>query len=90
MLPTGSGAEAQIWRPDKVLAVGDVSYNAYIDELGADVTITDWDSLFVALKNVVLHDVGCRLSEMAEYIPPLWMTFDVISLIFARCCSYRR
>ena len=69
------------WRPDKAMAVeSPVTYNAYLDRLGAaaDVDIKDYSSFMDALnqRHDFFHAAGCRLSDhgietayAAEYRP---------------------
>jgi glucuronate isomerase len=56
------------WRPDKAMAVENVlTYNAYIDKLGAaaNISIDNFQNLLDALKNRhdFFHANGCRVSD---------------------------
>ena len=78
------------WRPDKAMAVSDpTTYNHYLDGLGktANVAITDWDSLFTALRqrHDAFHAAGCRLSDHGlEYIHATDYTEHEVRESFAR------
>jgi len=56
------------WRPDKALAVADVSaWNAWIDKLeqSARTSVTNWSRFLSALesRHTAFHDLGCRASD---------------------------
>jgi glucuronate isomerase len=56
------------WRPDRALAVDDPStFNTWVDRLErvADVSITDYNSLWTALekRHAFFHEHGCRQSD---------------------------
>jgi glucuronate isomerase len=56
------------WRPDKALAVGDVTeWNRWVDRLqaAANCSIADWGTFLGALeaRHAVFHELGCRASD---------------------------
>ncbi len=56
------------WRPDKALAVADVSaWNTWIDKLGqtAKNSVSSWPGLLSALdsRHTAFHELGCRASD---------------------------
>ena len=85
MLPT--------WRPDKAMAVGDLSaWNAYCDQLAAvsGISIDRYDDLLAALqkRHDHFHEQGCRLSDHGlETVPEAELSAVAIAAIFdkARC-----